>query len=190
MFGKTKIAAENIWASWGWDKFVKRETLLSSLFNDRLILKVSMYLLSPQNGYSQSWETSVEFEERESAIERQRTLLFDFAQFYKSEEYPDIVFVIEEIQPIDDADKASRSGKEEESGEESNNKKIIEKVIKAHKGILIARSVVFKAMFSSVNEMRESNEGEVRITDIEYNVFREMLHYVYCGVYLFSKRLD
>ncbi|XP_065214345.1 speckle-type POZ protein-like B [Planococcus citri] len=50
---------------------------------------------------------------------------------------------------------------------------------KAHKGILSARCAVFKAMFK--HRMKEANSNRVEITDIEPDVFRELLHYIYTG---------
>jgi len=61
------------------------------------------------------------------------------------------------------------------------NKKIIEKALEAHKGILSVRSPVFNRMLSSDNEVKESSEGEVRIKDIQYNIFKELIYYLYCG---------
>lgn len=53
------------------------------------------------------------------------------------------------------------------------------KRLEVHKSILAARSPVFHAMFFS--KMRENNEDEVVIEDIEYNVMKELLRYIYCG---------
>ncbi|XP_065214346.1 speckle-type POZ protein B-like [Planococcus citri] len=50
---------------------------------------------------------------------------------------------------------------------------------KAYKGILSARCSVFKAMFK--HGMKEANSNPVEITDIEPDVFRELLHYIYTG---------
>ncbi|GFY45130.1 speckle-type POZ protein-like [Trichonephila inaurata madagascariensis] len=49
--------------------------------------------------------------------------------------------------------------------------------IPAHKGILASRSPVFSAMFK--NEMRESRETTVYITDISISTLRTMLAYIY-----------
>ncbi|PRD23625.1 UNVERIFIED_CONTAM: spopl [Trichonephila clavipes] len=51
--------------------------------------------------------------------------------------------------------------------------------IPVHKGILAARSPVFSAMFK--NEMRESREKTVDITDIDFSVLRTMLVFIYTG---------
>ncbi|GFY77201.1 speckle-type POZ protein A [Trichonephila inaurata madagascariensis] len=51
--------------------------------------------------------------------------------------------------------------------------------IPAHKGILASRSPVFSAMFK--NEMRESRETTVYITDISISTLRTMLAYIYTG---------
>ncbi|KAK3751856.1 hypothetical protein QZH41_009661, partial [Actinostola sp. cb2023] len=49
----------------------------------------------------------------------------------------------------------------------------------AHKAILAARSPVFNAMFE--HEMTESRKGRVEISDIDPDVFSEMLKFVYTG---------
>lgn len=49
----------------------------------------------------------------------------------------------------------------------------------AHKCILSTRSPVFAAMF--LHEMREKLENKVEVKDIDYDVFREMLRFVYTG---------
>ncbi|GFQ75609.1 TD and POZ domain-containing protein 3 [Trichonephila clavata] len=51
--------------------------------------------------------------------------------------------------------------------------------IPAHKVILSTRSPVFRAMFS--NEMKETLDNEVHITDIDVSVLQAMLTYVYTG---------
>ncbi|XP_065204308.1 speckle-type POZ protein B-like [Planococcus citri] len=48
-----------------------------------------------------------------------------------------------------------------------------------HKAILAARSSVFRAMFKS--NMRESQKNHITVTDIDQDVFQEMLHYIYTG---------
>ena len=50
---------------------------------------------------------------------------------------------------------------------------------KAHKAILAARSPVFRAMFE--HEMEERKNGRVQISDVESDVFKEMLQFVYTG---------
>ncbi|KAF8763518.1 protein roadkill-like [Argiope bruennichi] len=49
----------------------------------------------------------------------------------------------------------------------------------AHKAILAARSPVFCAMFE--HEMEEKKQNRVEITDMDHEVLREMLHYIYTG---------
>lgn len=49
----------------------------------------------------------------------------------------------------------------------------------AHKAILAARSPVFEAMF--VHETEESKRNIVNITDVDYEVLKEMLRYIYTG---------
>lgn len=49
----------------------------------------------------------------------------------------------------------------------------------AHKAILAARSPVFSAMFE--HEMEEKKQNRVEITDMDHEVLREMLHYIYTG---------
>lgn len=53
------------------------------------------------------------------------------------------------------------------------------KEVHGHKAILAARSVVFAAMFSHL--MKESVHNRVVIEDIGYEVFEEMLKYIYTG---------
>lgn len=50
---------------------------------------------------------------------------------------------------------------------------------KAHKAILAARSPVFGAMFE--HEMEERKNGRVEIPDVDSDVFREMLQFIYTG---------
>ncbi|XP_017494731.1 PREDICTED: speckle-type POZ protein-like, partial [Rhagoletis zephyria] len=51
------------------------------------------------------------------------------------------------------------------------------KVLRAHKTIICARSPVFAAMFS--NECKESKENKVTISDISVEVFKEVLQFIY-----------
>ncbi|CAK9303764.1 unnamed protein product [Gordionus sp. m RMFG-2023] len=53
------------------------------------------------------------------------------------------------------------------------------KEFKSHKAILAARSPVFAAMFE--HEMEERKLNRVEITDLEEEVLREMLRYIYTG---------
>lgn len=53
------------------------------------------------------------------------------------------------------------------------------KHFKAHKAILAARSPVFGAMFE--HEMEERKNGRVQILDVESDVFKEMLQFIYTG---------
>ena len=48
-----------------------------------------------------------------------------------------------------------------------------------HKAILGARSPVFARMFQ--NEMREQIESRLELTDVEVEVFGELLRYIYSG---------
>lgn len=50
---------------------------------------------------------------------------------------------------------------------------------RAHKAILGARSPVFEAMFD--NEMLEKKENRVEITDVQVEVFEELLRFIYTG---------
>ncbi|KAG9271741.1 speckle-type POZ protein-like A [Astyanax mexicanus] len=50
---------------------------------------------------------------------------------------------------------------------------------KAHKSILAARSPVFNAMFE--HEMEESKKNRVDISDIDADVFKEMMGFIYTG---------
>ncbi|KAM9472415.1 speckle-type POZ protein isoform 1-T2 [Salvelinus alpinus] len=49
----------------------------------------------------------------------------------------------------------------------------------AHKAILAARSPVFSAMFE--HEMEESKKNRVEINDVEPEVFKEMMCFIYTG---------
>ncbi|RXN12777.1 speckle-type POZ -like isoform X2 [Labeo rohita] len=49
----------------------------------------------------------------------------------------------------------------------------------AHKAILAARSPVFSAMFE--HEMEESKKNRVEINDVEAEVFKEMMFFIYTG---------
>ncbi|CAD6204161.1 GSCOCG00009893001-RA-CDS, partial [Cotesia congregata] len=55
--------------------------------------------------------------------------------------------------------------------------KVGDKEFKAHKFILTARSCVFEAMFSY--DMKENKENEVTIPDIDPDVFKKVLDYIY-----------
>ncbi|XP_066543843.1 speckle-type POZ protein-like A [Amia ocellicauda] len=50
---------------------------------------------------------------------------------------------------------------------------------KAHKSILAARSPVFNAMFE--HEMEESKKNRVDINDVDPDVFKEMMRFIYTG---------
>ncbi|XP_020042350.1 speckle-type POZ protein-like isoform X4 [Castor canadensis] len=50
---------------------------------------------------------------------------------------------------------------------------------KAHKSVLAARSPVFNAMFE--HEMEESKKNRVEINDLDPEVFKEMMRFVYTG---------
>ncbi|XP_061413326.1 speckle-type POZ protein isoform X2 [Lethenteron reissneri] len=50
---------------------------------------------------------------------------------------------------------------------------------KAHKAVLAGRSLVFNAMFE--HEMEESKKNRVEINDVEPDVFKEMMRFVYTG---------
>ena len=50
---------------------------------------------------------------------------------------------------------------------------------KAHKAILAARSPVFRAMFE--NEMKESLKNPIEIMDLDLDVFKEMMGFIYTG---------
>ena len=52
--------------------------------------------------------------------------------------------------------------------------------IGGHFSILAARSSVFAAMFNH-ETMQEKKTREVFIEDIQLNIFKELLHYIYCG---------
>jgi len=48
-----------------------------------------------------------------------------------------------------------------------------------HKGLLSVRSSVFRGMFA--NDMREGREGVVHVEDVDPDIFRECLRYIYSG---------
>ncbi|XP_031240765.1 TD and POZ domain-containing protein 2-like [Mastomys coucha] len=50
---------------------------------------------------------------------------------------------------------------------------------RAHKAILAARSPVFRAMFQ--HEMKESLTNRIEIHDLDYQVFKEMMGFIYMG---------
>lgn len=51
--------------------------------------------------------------------------------------------------------------------------------IGAHISILSTRSPVFSAMFQ--HQMQETKTGQVHIEDVNLDVFKELLYYIYCG---------
>jgi hypothetical protein len=61
------------------------------------------------------------------------------------------------------------------------------KIIPAHRNILICRSQYFKAMLSSTSIFKESNDlnhsksNPIYIKDMSYDVFTELLNYIYTG---------
>lgn len=57
-----------------------------------------------------------------------------------------------------------------------------------HKAILAARSPVFSAMFE--HEMEEKKQNRVDITDMDAEVLREMLRFIYTGKAPFLDKLD
>jgi len=57
-----------------------------------------------------------------------------------------------------------------------------------HKAILAARSPVFAAMFE--HEMEEKKQNRVDITDMDPEVLREMLRFIYTGKAPFLDKLD
>lgn len=56
---------------------------------------------------------------------------------------------------------------------------VIGKEFFAHKAILAARSPVFAAMFE--HEMEEKKQNRVEITDMDPEVLKEMLKFIYTG---------
>ena len=57
--------------------------------------------------------------------------------------------------------------------------KVEDKVYPVHKAILAARSPVFAAMFN--HDLEETKLGVVSITDLDTEVLREMLKFIYTG---------
>ena len=55
-----------------------------------------------------------------------------------------------------------------------------ERRFRAHKAVLAVRSAVFAAMFEH-EQMEEAKENRVTITDVDADVFEEMLRFVYRG---------
>lgn len=53
-------------------------------------------------------------------------------------------------------------------------------LFQAHKAVLAARSMVFAAMFE--HAMEESKHNRVEITDVDHEVLREMLRFIYTGM--------
>ena len=51
--------------------------------------------------------------------------------------------------------------------------------LQAHKTILAAQSPVFLAMFK--NDAKENHESTIVITDIDFEVFQELLRFIYSG---------
>ena len=61
--------------------------------------------------------------------------------------------------------------------------------IPAHRCILSARSDYFRAMFN--NSMRESHTSQpIQINSVEYNVFKIVMQYIYCGRFLNEEEID
>ena len=58
----------------------------------------------------------------------------------------------------------------------------------AHKAILAARSPVFSAMFE--HEMEEKKQNKVEITDMDHEVLREMLRFIYTGKATNLEKMD
>lgn len=62
------------------------------------------------------------------------------------------------------------------------------KQIGAHSNILAAASPVFSAMFQ--HDMQEARSGKVNILDVQPNIFKEFLYYIYSGRILTSQTED
>lgn len=88
------------------------------------------------------------YSENNCAIKINNNIYTDFKKLFNNREFADMTFKL-------------------------NNQRII----KAHKTILIARSSVFSAMFS--HDMKEQFKSEVIISDISAEVFEGMLEYIY-----------
>lgn len=67
------------------------------------------------------------------------------------------------------------------------------KIIPAHRNILICRSEYFRAMLSTGSSFKESNDSNhnksnpVYIKDFSYEVFKELLNYIYTGCINYKK---
>jgi len=53
------------------------------------------------------------------------------------------------------------------------------KILACHKAVLSARSSVFQAMFQ--HDMKESNNNEVIISDLDFETVKDMVRYIYSG---------
>lgn len=121
--------------------------------------------------------------------------LTDFAELLDRETLTDMTLVVVEMVPLHDVDHMdSRQSDSDESelddyeesgrvsiGSGSSGMKLVKKgQIKVHKSVLAARSSVFEAMFTQAS-MREVNTNTVEIHDMEYDVVKQMVDFMYTG---------
>ena len=59
--------------------------------------------------------------------------------------------------------------------------------VPAHRCILAARSLYFRAMFC---DFKCDASQPININDVEYDVFKCIMQYIYCGKFLDEERLD
>jgi len=131
------------------------------------------------------------YDRKRLIVERQRKLFVERECHFKCHvegDYLNIVFEIEIIEasmPISSMIHHKQFFKDMDHLylDQTNNYDVTltcgEKVFYCHKGILSARSPVFKAMFQS--NMKENESGTVEIEDIQQEVVLEFLQYIYTG---------
>lgn len=169
MFGKTDIPVENIYTSQGCCNFYKTKALLKKLNQDMLVITVTLTVTLTETTHVSP------FKRRSSQI--RENWLNQFGSFFDDETDADITFLIQA--EGDNNEKETTCTGTEKSN--SQTRSVKETKIKAHKLILGLRSPVFKAMFSSNNNMQESQQSEVKIVGVSERVFRELLRFLYCG---------
>lgn len=128
--------------SWGFSKFIKRETLLEKIqFDDKLYIKCKI------TANAEVVNEKLKTGERPVHNLSPSTLVSDLKTLVEEGKYGDVTISVGDQQFL------------------------------AYKGILAARSSVFAAMFE--HKMEESVKNTVKISDVEPEVFKELLLFIY-----------
>ncbi len=111
-------------------------------------------------------------------------LLKNLEDLYVKQIQCDIQFCFDDDAAVEsDMDDENDFGDESDIGDESDmgdeSEVDDENDVGGHIAILTARSPVFAAMFN--HQMEETKTGRVTIKDVQKDIFKELLHYIYLG---------